>query len=380
MSPRWMIDLVNSSNNVALGQVLAGEVDLNNNFLPGIATLVQGGYGLHTYFPEAPYMMPANTAWLVLNTTKPPMDDPAFRQALARSIDTSQIVNVVYGNLVQAANPTGLLPTWEDHIDQAVVDELGFSYDPDQARQILADAGYADTDGDGFVETPSGDPISLTLIVPAGWTDWMEAIRVVSEGAQAAGINVTTDFPDFPALLEARNSGNFDMVINNDRQGGSTPWLYYDYVFSLPIQETQVSSNFGRYENQEAADLVDQFDHTPKDDTAEAMQALVGDPAHLPRGAAGDPPVVQRPVGADEHPVLDQLAERRLGEPEHAQHLGRLLEQDRRPHARQRRAGGRRVTMRRFAGWRRRPAPPPPHHWRTDSCSDTSAASCRSTG
>ena len=34
---------------------------------------------------------------------------------------------------------------------------------------MLADAGYADTDGDGFVETPrTASPIELTLIVPDG--------------------------------------------------------------------------------------------------------------------------------------------------------------------------------------------------------------------
>ncbi len=47
--PKYIIDLVNSSNNVALGLLLAGKQDLNNNFLPGVATLVTGGYGLHTY-------------------------------------------------------------------------------------------------------------------------------------------------------------------------------------------------------------------------------------------------------------------------------------------------------------------------------------------
>ncbi len=273
VAPERVVDLVNISNNVALGQVLQGDIDLNNNFLPGISTLVEGGYGLSTYYPEPPYMIPANTAWLVLNTTKPPMDDPAFRKALANSVDVSRIVNGPYGNMVEPANPTGLLPVWDEYIDQQVVDELGFSYDPDLARDMLADAGYADGDGDGFVEMPDGSPIELTLIVPNGWTDWMESIRVVSEGAQAVGINVVPEFPDFTALLDARNSGNFDMVINNDRQMGSTPWAYYDYIFSLPIDEQQVSANFGRYENEEAWALVQELDRTPKEDV-EAVQRI----------------------------------------------------------------------------------------------------------
>ncbi len=271
VAPERIVDLVNSTNNVALGQVLAGEIDLNNNFLPGVERLIEGGYGLHTYFSEPPYMLPANTTWLVLNTTRPPMDDPAFRQALAHSIDRDRIVNGVYNQLVEAADPTGLLPIWEEYIDQEVVAELGFTYDPDRARQILADAGYADTDGDGFVETPDGEPIQLTLMVPNGWTDWMEAIRVVSENAQAVGINVVPDFPADETLFELRNTGDYDMVLNNDRQMGSTPWLYFDYVFQLPIHDVQLSGNFGRYENEEAWQLVQQFDRTPRDDTDTLM-------------------------------------------------------------------------------------------------------------
>ena len=70
VAPKRIVDIVNGSNNVALGLVLQGGIDLSNNFLPGVATLVKGGYGVQTYYPEAPYMLSANTAWLVLNLTE----------------------------------------------------------------------------------------------------------------------------------------------------------------------------------------------------------------------------------------------------------------------------------------------------------------------
>ena len=94
--PKYIVDIVNGSNNVALGLVLQGGLDMSNNFLPGVATLVEGGYGVKTYYDGPPYMMSANTAWLATNNTKPPLDDPAFRKALATSIDVDTIVNVVY--------------------------------------------------------------------------------------------------------------------------------------------------------------------------------------------------------------------------------------------------------------------------------------------
>jgi peptide/nickel transport system substrate-binding protein len=275
-APKRIVDIVNGSNNVALGLVLQGGLDLSNNFLPGIATLVKGGYGVQTYYPDAPFMLSANTAWLSLNSTKKPMDDPAFRKALAHAINVDQIVQVVYGNIVKAANPTGLLPIWDQYVDQDMVAKLGFSYDPEKAKSLLAEAGYADVDGDGFVETPAGEPIALKIIVPNGWTDWMESIKVISRGAQAVGINLEPAYPDYGGYLDARLNGTFDMAIDNQPQASNTPWTYYDWMFQNPISDiaTMQNGNYGRYDNQEAFDLVTELDKTPVDDV-EGMKAIV---------------------------------------------------------------------------------------------------------
>lgn len=268
VAPTRIVDIVNGSNNVALGMVLQGGLDISNNFLPGIATLVDGGYGVQTYYPEPPYMLSANTAWLLLNNTVAPMDDVEFRRAMAYAINVDQIVEVVYGNIVQASNPTGLLPIWDQYVDQDVVDELGFSYDPEQARQILANAGYTDTDGDGFVEGPDGSPIELTVIVPFGWSDWMEAARVISSSAQEVGINLQPEFPEYPQYLDQRNSGTFDAMVANDAQMSNTPWTYYNWMYMNPIEDiaTLQNGNYGRYDNPEAFELVDQLDQVPVDD------------------------------------------------------------------------------------------------------------------
>jgi peptide/nickel transport system substrate-binding protein len=275
--PERIVDLVNRSNNVSLGMLLQGDIDWSNNFLPGIKNLVEGGYGIETYYPESPYMLSANTAALWLNLEKPPMDDVAFRRALANSIDVSQIVDVVYGGIVTASNPVGLLPSeaWLQYLDDALVEQYGFGYDPEAARQILADAGYVDTDGDGFVEAPDGSPIELKVIVPFGWTDWMESINVIARSAQAVGINLEAEFPDFGGYQDQLYGGDFDMAINNFGSGlSNTPWTYYDWVFRSPISDQMTNGNFGRYDNQAAFDLVDQLDKTPPDDQ-EAMQEVM---------------------------------------------------------------------------------------------------------
>jgi peptide/nickel transport system substrate-binding protein len=44
VKPTYIVDIVNSSNNAALGELLSGGLDLDNNYLPGIAQIVNGGY------------------------------------------------------------------------------------------------------------------------------------------------------------------------------------------------------------------------------------------------------------------------------------------------------------------------------------------------
>ena len=255
-APKRIVDIRFSSNNVALGSVIKGEVDLSNNFLPGVAGLSDQGI-ITTYFEGAPYMLSANTAVLFLNTTIAPMDDAAFRRALAYAINVDDIVNVAYAQLVAAASPTGLLPSLSDYVDDDLVADIGWSYDPAMAAQILADNGYVDVDGDGYVEAPDGSAISLEVTCPSGWTDWMAAIAVISDSCKAAGINVENVTPDYGAWNTQMQTGTFNMTLNNWAAMSNTPWTLYNLLFRHPIQTQMQSGNFGRYDNEALFDLVD---------------------------------------------------------------------------------------------------------------------------
>jgi peptide/nickel transport system substrate-binding protein len=274
-APKRIVDIRFSSNNVALGSVIMGELDLSNHFLPGVAGLSDNNV-VKTYFDGAPYMLSANTAVLFLNTTIAPMDDAAFRKALAYAINTDDIVNVAYAQLVAAASPTGLLPSLSDFADEDVVADLGWTYDPAMAAQILADAGYVDVNGDGYVEAPDGSAIALEVTCPSGWTDWMAAIAVISDSCKAAGINVEDVTPDYGAWNTQLQTGTFNMTLNNWAAMSNTPWTLYNLLFRHPIQAQMQSGNFGRYDNQEIFDLVDALAAIPTSDIA-GMKAACAD-------------------------------------------------------------------------------------------------------
>lgn len=274
-APKRIVDIRTSSNAVALGMVLKGELDLSNNFLPGVAEMVNKGY-IKTYYPEAPYMLSANTAVLFLNTILAPMDDAEFRKALAHAINTEDIVNVAYAGLVKAANPTGLLPVLDKFVDEDVVAELGWTYDPDKAAAILAAAGYKDVDGDGFVEAPDGSAIELEVTCPLGWSDWEVAIAVIASSVQEAGINLKDVPTDYTAWNDALQGGTFHMTLNNWASLSNTPWNAFNLFFRHPIDPKMQSGNFGRYDNQEVFDLVDALAKIPMSDEV-AMKAACSD-------------------------------------------------------------------------------------------------------
>ena len=263
VKPTYIIDEVNGSNNVELGQMLNGQIDLSNNFLPGVNSIVSGigGYGIQTYYAKPPYMLSANTAWLVTNDVKKPTNDPVFRRALAESINVSQIVNNVYGQIVQAANPTGLLPNWNQFVDKSVVAKYGYTYNPTDAKKILKAAGYK-MGSDGYFRNKDGSPINLSLIVPSGWTDWMAAIQSIAQSAKKGGIRITPSFPSYNDRTNKVQTGKFDLAIANDAQIANTPWAYYNWMFRQPILATQVAGNDGRYKNATIWSLVQQLDAT----------------------------------------------------------------------------------------------------------------------
>jgi peptide/nickel transport system substrate-binding protein len=265
--PTYIIDFNNNSSTTALAALLSGVRDLTNNYLPGVQAYVKSRK-LGTYYSGPPYHLSASTSWLTPNTTHKPLDDKAFRKALATSINVDNIVENDYGNLVLKANATGLLPTWKKWVDSAQLKSLGFSYSTAKAKSLLAAAGYKDVNGDGYVESKTGGKIDLKIAVPQGWSDWESARDVIVASAKKAGIRITLDTGDYNHYALERNSGTFDLVIDNTAQISDNPWTYFNYLFRLPILASQTSVNFSRYNNTAAWALTGKLDRTPPGETA----------------------------------------------------------------------------------------------------------------
>ena len=75
-----------------------------------------------------------------------PTADPAIRQAIAYAIDKNEINTRLLGGNAQVANGAISPAAW------FYADTPPATFDPEKAKQILKDGGWADSDGDGIVE------------------------------------------------------------------------------------------------------------------------------------------------------------------------------------------------------------------------------------
>ncbi|KHC91491.1 extracellular solute-binding protein [Thermotoga sp. Mc24] len=267
--PERIVELRVLSNNVAVGMLMKGELDWSNFFLPGVPVLKKA-YGIVTWYENAPYMLPANTAGIFVNVNKYPLSIPEFRRAMAYAINPEKIVTRAYENMVTAANPAGILPLpgYMKYYPKDVVDMYGFKYDPEMAKKILDELGFKDVNKDGFREDPNGKPFKLTIECPYGWTDWMVSIQSIAEDLVKVGINVEPKYPDYSKYADDLYGGKFDLILNNFVTGVSaTIWSYFNGVFYPDAAESEYSysGNFGKYANPEVESLLDELNRS-KDD------------------------------------------------------------------------------------------------------------------
>jgi formylglycine-generating enzyme required for sulfatase activity/ABC-type branched-subunit amino acid transport system substrate-binding protein len=166
------VAVVDASGNLVTGrQVLARAVRLTSGYegatgvvsfdengdrvltattLPGTETIPLSE--LASSIPWLPYDRNAvpSTLFVVFNLSKPPFNDVLVRQAFALVVDRSAVADVAETlGVAQPAPATTFTPPAV--LGRDLYEQVGMAFDPSQARQLLAQAGYPN--GVGFPRT-----------------------------------------------------------------------------------------------------------------------------------------------------------------------------------------------------------------------------------
>lgn len=204
-----------------------------------------------------------------------PLGDLKLRQALIRGLDKDTYCNTLLeGGATPGKSPVP--PTLGFGFDR-LNDEN--AYDPEGAKALLAEAGYRDVDGDGFVELPSGEKLDLEFVIYTS----REELNVYAQAAQAnlkdIGIRVTLNTVSYETLLDKRDSSQFDLLIWNvlvANTGDPEKYLRENWYSTSP-------SNQMGYNNPEVDQLLDQlvkeFDENAREDLVFQIQQKIMDDA-----------------------------------------------------------------------------------------------------
>lgn len=142
-----------------------------------------------------------NLPFLMFNCEKPPFDDVRVRQALLYAIDVDSLIGTYMAGHARAA--TSLLPDYFRHYHRAAT---VYSYDPEKARKLLAEAGV-----DELALTLRANDNWVSTLAPAIAEDW----KAVGVTAEVVLLDTTALFADLSTEPEPGTLLPFDVVLSH---------------------------------------------------------------------------------------------------------------------------------------------------------------------
>ena len=227
-------------------ELKAGNLDTMN--LTPLQYLYQtSGDGWDGSFNKFEYLASAYT-FLGFNMKHSFFQDVRVRRAIDHAIDRREIVKGVLYGLGEAANGPYKPETWQYNENVTPRD-----FDIAKAQQLLTEAGWVDTDGDGILDK-DGVPFAFSIITNQGNTQRIKSGVILQQRLRDVGIVVDLRTVEWAAFIkEFVDKGRFDAIILG--------WniLQDPDIFSVWHSSMAVDGglNFTRYTNDELDDLLE---------------------------------------------------------------------------------------------------------------------------
>jgi peptide/nickel transport system substrate-binding protein len=214
---------VYTSNTGALSALFSGAIDWTGNFIPGLQTsFVDTAPAYHHYWEAA-----GGDESLEPNLTKWPTNQLAVRQAISLAINRTLLASEGEAGLENPVlNSTGLtLPTFSAWGGPVASDTVSATGNAAAARQVLEKAGFT-LGSNGYFEK-NGQPVALTIISPAAYTDMAEVDAIAAQEMRSAGIDATFQGIAVTTWDSDVADGDFQMT-EHWANGGLTPYNQYE--------------------------------------------------------------------------------------------------------------------------------------------------------
>jgi peptide/nickel transport system substrate-binding protein len=177
------------------------------------------------------------------------LQDVKLRQAITHAINRQGIVDgLIFGRGTVLNAP---FPPTSWAFDASAVNN--YPYEADTASAILDEAGYKDTDGDGFRERPNGEQLVLRLDFPSGNKVREQSAPIIAQNLKDVGLNID--------LRSPRDIGAYYDAVENDEEGMDLFLAGWGLSTADPdpkgIWDTTTLWNFPRWNDPHQQELID---------------------------------------------------------------------------------------------------------------------------
>ena len=182
-----------------------------------------------------------STSYIGLNVNEPPLDDPKFRKALNLAVDRETIAEVVYEGAVRPGKTIlpPRFPAYNPNLDP-------YPYDPEAARQLLAESKYGD-DLENLPRLTISISGSLGAAVPLGLEVMLQSWE------QELGLQVEIQQTEWATFLQDVNDKRYQMFRLAWGADYPDPQNFLDILFHSHSQ-----GNNTNYDNPEVDALLEQ--------------------------------------------------------------------------------------------------------------------------
>lgn len=201
-----------SDENLRFAALEAGDVDLIEYLPWQNFDQVDASTTLKMTSAVGPFM------FLLFNVSNPdsPLANPKVRQAIGYAVKRQDVVDAAFAGRGEELNGFPNPPGSPFDLSNP---DAEWSYDPEKAKALLAEAGYPD----GF---------DCTLLATSTYGMHQDTASVVQAYLQIIGINATLDLPDWGTRVTAGKEGKYDIAVHGTAGYYNDPDSLYSLLHS----------------------------------------------------------------------------------------------------------------------------------------------------
>ncbi len=210
--------------------------------------------------------------YLGYNLRNPLFQDLRVRRAFTHAINKQELVDgVLLGLGVPATGPYKPGTVWDNEKVRR------YPFDPKRARELLAEAGWTDSDGDGVVDK-DGKPFAFKILTNQGNESRLKTATIIQRRLQDIGVDASIRVLEWSAFInEFLNKRKFEAVILGWSLSPDPD--QYDIWHSSKTGEKEF--NFVSYSNAEVDELLEKgrrtFDRAERKRYYDRFQEILAD-------------------------------------------------------------------------------------------------------